>query len=71
MEEWRRIDGDHYQAKFYSGTFDARRIDGEWTLWFQANMTRGFIRKPGTWKHLAKAKHQAKIFDNDHFLNRS
>lgn len=71
MEQWQKIDNAHYRAIFYSGTFDAREIDGEWTLWFQARYTRGFIRRPGSWLHLAAAKRRAKMFDNDHYLERA
>lgn len=71
METWEKIDADHYRARFYSGTYDARRSNGEWTLWFQPTFTRGFLKKPGSWPHLAQAKHRAKVLDNDHFLARA
>lgn len=71
MEQWHKISAGHYRAHFYSGTYDAREIDGEWTLWFQARYTRGYIRRPGSWPHLAGAKQRAKVFDNDHFLERA
>lgn len=64
---WQKVCEGHYRARFYSGTYDARLIDGEWTLWVQANFTRGYVRKPGSWRHLAAVKHRAKVLDNDHF----
>lgn len=71
MEEWQRICDRHYRARFWSGTFEARMIDGLWTLWFQENHMRRFIRKPGNFLHLASAKRRAKVFDNDHYLFRT
>lgn len=70
-DQWQRVDADHYRAKLDSGTYEARRIDGAWTLWFQANYTQGFLRRPGCWPHLASAKQRAKVLDGDHYLGRS
>ena len=67
---WKRVDAGHYQAHYSSGRFEVRHIDGRWTLWFTANLTRGAIRKPGSWPNLAAAKRRADVLDADHFLQR-
>lgn len=69
--DWHRIDADTYQAKYDSGTYRLARRHGMWTLWFQPNLTRGFLRKPGSWESLAAAKNRATVYDNDRYLNRS
>lgn len=71
FERWRRIDAATHEAKFFNGIYQVKAIDGEWTLWFQANYTRGFIRKPGTWQALTRAKRMAQVYSNDYYLERT
>lgn len=68
---WRRVAEDHYATDFYRGHYEIVKIEGAWTLWFTAPLTRGLIRQAGSWTHLDGAKRRAKVLDNDYYLYRS
>jgi hypothetical protein len=62
--DWHRINDEHYYAQSHRGTYFAHRIDGVWTLWFQARHTRGAIRQSGCWNTMAETQRQAETLDS-------
>lgn len=62
---WHRVGINHYRCRLDSGTYDARRIGGRWTLWVQAALTGGFIRKRGSWENLVAAKYYVRVLDKE------